>query len=131
MVELRRKLPILEPRSAPLLWPSRRVMPWSDHGFMSDSRELWSVRDIADWLGLTMPAAYALVAEPEFPLPVRGQAHSRRWSQTVVRAWITTPRFAEPSAPRPQLSVVTPTTPLSLDSLTVRVKGPQRPRKAS
>ena len=62
-------------------------------GFMDKSGELWSARDIANWLGISMAAAYALVSGSDFPLPVRGLSHSRRWSQTVVRAWVTTPRF--------------------------------------
>ncbi len=73
---------------------------------MNEERELWSVRDIAAWLGLSMPAAYALVGQTDFPLPVRGQAHSRRWSRTVVRDWITTPRFAPPMPVRVPAVVV-------------------------
>lgn len=61
---------------------------------MNKAGELWTAGDIAAWLGISMPAVYALVSEEGFPLPVRGLAHSRRWSQTVVRQWVTTPRFA-------------------------------------
>ena len=93
---------------------------------MNEECELWSVREIAAWLGLSMSAAYALVGQVDFPLPVRGQAHSRRWSQTVVRAWITTPRFAPPLHPKPHLgSAPTAAGPRPLETFEVRPK-PQR-----
>jgi predicted DNA-binding transcriptional regulator AlpA len=66
-----------------------------DYESMTDSGELWTASDIASWLGISKPAVYALVAEKNFPLPIRGLSHSRRWSQTVVKEWIRTPRFME------------------------------------
>jgi predicted DNA-binding transcriptional regulator AlpA len=67
-------------------------------GVMDKSGELWSTKDISEWLGVSMAAAYALVSGSDFPLPVRGLSHSRRWSQTVVRSWVTTPRFQKMSS---------------------------------
>ena len=62
---------------------------------MRDTGELWTTGDIAVWLGISVPAVCALVVEEGFPLPLRGLTHSRRWSQTVVKEWVLTPRFAE------------------------------------
>lgn len=75
--------------------PSTNGIVECDDECMKDSGELWTASDIASWLGISMPAVYALVAEKDFPLPIRGLSHSRRWSKTVVKEWVCTPRFAE------------------------------------
>lgn len=93
---------------------------------MNEECELWSVKEIAAWLGLSMAAAYALVGQGDFPLPVRGQAHSRRWSRTVVRDWIRTPRFAPPAPVRTEeFSVTARVEPRAIELFEVRPKPPR------
>jgi hypothetical protein len=58
--------------------------PSIPHPYFTDkSGEHWSTKEIAEWLGISVAAAYALVSGSDFPLPVRGFSHSRQWSQTL------------------------------------------------
>lgn len=52
-------------------------------------RDIWSMKDIAAYLGLSVTRAYAVVnSNPSFPKPIRLAKASRKWSASKVKAWL-------------------------------------------
>jgi len=48
---------------------------------------LWSIHDVADYVGVSKSSAYRIVAQPGFPKPLKLEGVSQRWKPAEVQAW--------------------------------------------
>jgi predicted DNA-binding transcriptional regulator AlpA len=61
---------------------------------------LWTIKDVADFLGCSQSHVRRLWAKDRFPRPVR-VGHLIRWTAGSVRAWLATQEGAPDEAPGP------------------------------
>lgn len=59
---------------------------------MSTHESLWTVDDIADYLGVARSSVNRWREHPEFPTPIRLSARAIRWEPDEVRAWARSQR---------------------------------------